>query len=189
MSMRREVNDLRILKLAEMYEISYERFVAEVARRIVRDEEVREKLMQFLPDGEDHHARIVQHMTRLNAKLAPEDHAAVEIGALEDVLEVELAARKFYAEHADQLHDPQIVQLFRELASAEEKHVRLARQVLDLALRKAGRIMPSASGVHRMGHLDKLTLMMERVPDVGGAEGSRLVRHVDRAGAPDGAVD
>ena len=138
--MRPELNDLRVLKLAEMYEMAFERFVFEVAERIVQDEEVRAALRRLVSPEDRHHERLVEHMVRLNAALTPADQAAVEIAALEDVLEVEAAARDFYRRQADQLHDPRVVKLFRELAAEEERHVRLAREALRLAESRAGRM-------------------------------------------------
>lgn len=137
--MKSALNDLRILKLAEMYENAYERFVFEVAERIVKDDDVRASLMRLVTPTDAHHGRIIEHMTRLNEQLTPADLAAVELAALEDVVEVEQAAREFYLQHADQLHDVSTVKLFRELAHEEEQHVKLAREALRVAEEKAAK--------------------------------------------------
>lgn len=137
--MKPALNDLRLLKLAEMYELSYERFLIEIAQRVVKDDDARAELMKLVDPKEDHHAQIVAELDRLNSQLSPEDQASVEIAALQDVLEVETAARDFYIQRVDQLHDPRLVSLFKNLARAEDDHVRVARHALALAEQKAGR--------------------------------------------------
>lgn len=126
--MKPELNDLRVLKLAEMYEAAYERFVLEMANRVVKDEEVRRKLLALASD--DHHDRIVAEIERINATLSPEDQWEAERAALLDVLEVERASRDFFNEHTDAVHDPRVVKLMRRVAREEDAHVRLAEEAL-----------------------------------------------------------
>lgn len=128
--MKPELNDLRILKLAEMYETAYERFVHEMAERVVKDDKVRERLRVITQDG--HHERIVAEIDRLNKTLSSEDAHEVERAALLDVLEVERNSRDFFITHIDQLHDPRLVSLFRAIAQDEERHVEEAERALSL---------------------------------------------------------
>lgn len=139
--MRPNVDDLRHLKLAELYEMAYERFILEVALRTVTDERIRRSLLTLAPAGESHHGRIAAEIARLNASLSPEEAEEVTRAALLDVLEVERAARDMYLRLADRVHDPAIVKLFRALAKEEEGHVRLAEDLVTLAdpARSAGK--------------------------------------------------
>jgi rubrerythrin len=173
--MRGELNDLRLLKLAEMYEEAYERFVLEVAGRIVQDEEVRRPLMTLVAPTDQHHERIVAQIERLNARVGPEGQRSVERAAILDVCEVERAAHDFYVRVADQVHDPEVARLFRALAREEAGHMRIAAGALALAERKAAGA-PSTFA-------DAFRLLGEAMPLREGAidYGSRLQRH-ERAG-------
>lgn len=121
-----------------MYELAYERFIVEVATRIVDDEEIRRRLFSLVDPSDDHGARIAAELERLNASLFDEDRPGVVRAALQDVGEVERAARDFYLRSADQVHDPRVAKLFRELAQTEAKHAAIADEALRLADRKAG---------------------------------------------------
>lgn len=140
--MRDELHDVRLLKLAEMYEEAYERFVLHMADHVVRDPDLRTRLRALAAPGDRHHDRIAEHLRRLNARLGPEDQAAVERAALLDVVEVEEAARRFYLEHVDEAHDPEVARLFRELAGEEAEHARLAREALAALERRDGGAAP-----------------------------------------------
>jgi rubrerythrin len=136
--MRALLNDIRLLKLAELYERAYEEFVLEVAERIVDDEPTRAKLMHLV-DPRDHHAeRIAAHLARLNGAVSPDEHGDVLRAALMDVCDTERSARRFYLEHADKVHDPQVARLFRELAEEEGRHARLADEALSALERRLG---------------------------------------------------
>lgn len=126
----RVATDLRLLKLAELYEDAYERFVRDVALRTIADPTMRARLLQLAPPEDDHAKRIHAERERVEASLEPEDEPAVILGALTDVLEVERAARNFYLASLQETYDPKIAQLFRQLAREEEKHTDLARGIL-----------------------------------------------------------
>ncbi|MHB8605863.1 MAG: ferritin family protein [Thermoplasmatota archaeon] len=128
--MKREINDLRILKLAEMYEIAYERFVLDVALGIVPEGRVRSRLLTLAGPSDGHHERIVNEMKRLNAGLTAAEQAEIVAAAVLDVVEVERAAHDFYSRFAEQLHDPEIARLFRDLANEESGHVAIAERAL-----------------------------------------------------------
>ncbi len=132
------LHDLRLLKLAEMYEIAFERFVLEVTTAIVTDDEVRTRLRRLADPGEDHHERIAAELRRLSALVRPEDQPAVEHAAVLDVRDVEAAARDFYERHVTSVHDPRVAQLFRQLAREEERHVAIAEDALRIARSNAG---------------------------------------------------
>jgi rubrerythrin len=170
--MKPELNDLRILKLAEMYEAAYERFVLEMANRVVKDEEVRKKLLTLATD--DHHDRIVEEIDRLNAALSPEDQRQVERAALLDVVEIERASRDFFVAHADQVHDPRIVKLFRRIVREEEAHVRLAEEALGVHHRAP---TSEASDVSRKL---RLVLTEDEVPLREGTSDYGIHRHIPR---------
>lgn len=132
--MNPNVDDLRHLKLAELYELAYERFILDVALRTVTDERIRRSLLTLAPSSETHHGRIAEEMSRLNAGLSAEEAEEVTRAVLLDVVEVERAARDMYLRLADRVHDPAIVKLFRALAKEEEAHVRLAEDLVALAV-------------------------------------------------------
>lgn len=138
--MKPELNDLRILKLAEMYERAYECFIFEMTERVVKDDSTRQKLRRLISPVELHGERIAAEINRINATLSPEDADAVEHAALLDVLDLERAARAFYLRHIDRLHDPQVVQLFRNLAHEEEAHAAITTQILADSDRRHGRV-------------------------------------------------
>jgi rubrerythrin len=166
---KRELNDLRLLKLAEMYEAAYERFVLEVAGRMIEDEDVRALVMTLASPQDRHHERIVEQVERLNAALGPEDRSGILHAALLDVAEVERAARDFYLRRVDEVHDPGVAGLFRQLAHEEAQHARIAQKALDLAAaHKAG--SPAGASVNSFRLLpapDEEMLLREGVSDFG----------------------
>lgn len=131
--MKAHVEDLRHLKLAELYEMAYERFILDVALRTVADPRIRDALLALAPAGDEHHRAIAEEMQRINAELTPDERAEVTRAALLDVVEVERDARDMYLRLADRVHDPRVVKLFRGLAKEEEAHVRLAQDLVVLA--------------------------------------------------------
>lgn len=131
--MRPELEDLRVLRLAQMYEEAYERFVVEVAGRDVRDPTLRKRLRRLSSPLDDHAGVLARHAKRIVDALGPDDQAALERALLRDVLEVERAAREFYLSHIDRLHDPGLVALFRTLAREEDAHARIAEDALAIA--------------------------------------------------------
>ena len=130
--MRPHLEDLRQLKLAELYEMAYERFILDVALRTAEGS-VRDTLLKLGPAGEGHGQRIAEEMERINAELTPEEREEVTRAALLDVVDVERAARDMYLGLADKVHDPRLVRLFRSLAKEEEAHVKLALDLVVLA--------------------------------------------------------
>ncbi|HLE97255.1 MAG TPA: ferritin family protein [Candidatus Thermoplasmatota archaeon] len=159
--MRPELNDIRLLKLAEFYETAYERFVVELATYVVRDDETRRRLAKLL-EG-DHHERIVRELERLNARMREDDAAGVLRAAILDVVEVESAARDFYRDNAERVHDGVVARLFRELAREEEGHVRIA----EAALHDAEERRVAAAGVGIEG-TSQTRLFPKGTPGPGG---------------------
>lgn len=134
------VRDVRLLKLAEMYEVAYERFVLDVASRIVKDPLVRAQLLRLAAGphaGDDHHGRIVLQLERLNATLPEGAQPAIDLAAVQDVLDCERAAREFYLSRIDEASDPAVRALFHDLAKEEARHVAIAEAALDVAQRHA----------------------------------------------------
>jgi hypothetical protein len=132
------VEDIRLLKLAELYEEAYERFVITMATQVVEDPDVRARLMRLVDPADDHGGRIHDQLERLNGMLGQKDATSILLGALVDVCEVEMSARDFYLDHADDAHDPKVRELFHELAKAEAAHLRIAQQTLREAKKRAG---------------------------------------------------
>lgn len=146
------LSDIRILKLAEMYERSYEDFVLQMAQRHVFDEAIREKLSGVVDPSEAHGERIAAQLTRLNARLGEIDRVHVERAALQDVLEVERSARSFYLQFVEEIRDPEVADLFRALAREEAHHIRLAEDAIQLHDRKfsRSRLSPEATKLLRI---------------------------------------
>lgn len=139
--MKTDVQDLRILRLAQLYEDAYEAFVRHVAREVVTDEALRRRLERLAPPDDAHAARIRELLSRAAARLGPEDAPAIERAAILDVVDVERAAREFHLRNVDELHDPDAVALFRLLAREEAERVRAAEEALDAheaRMRRAG---------------------------------------------------
>lgn len=124
------LDDLRFLRLAAMYERAYEGFVHESSKNHL-SERNRLRLAPLEPERDDHEGRIRALIDALNARIPPEKRDAVERAVLMDIVEVERAAREFYLDHLDRAHDPAVVALFQSLAREEGRHVRIAEDALD----------------------------------------------------------
>lgn len=127
--MRPELDDLRVLRLAELHERAYERFMLDVAEGLP-DEKTRERLLHLVHSGE-HGARLAREIARLSARLSPEDKAEAARASLLEVIDVERAALDLYMRHVDAVHDPSVVQLFHDLVREERENVRVAETILD----------------------------------------------------------
>lgn len=143
---RANIEDIRLLKLAEMYERAFERFVLQMHQFHVEDEDVRRKLAPLLDPRDDHEGRILRELQRLNADVATHDAALIERAAILDIEEVERAAHEFYVRHLDDVHDARVAALFRELAREEDRHARIASEALALADRRRGRVTHEERG-------------------------------------------
>lgn len=141
--MSQATEDLRILRLAQMYEKAYEAFVAEVAAGLA-DDETRRRLAPLLPDKDEHALRISREAERIEGSLGARDEPALVAAALADVVDVERAARELYHRQADRAHDPRVAALFRDLAREESRHLRAAEDALDHHVRRAGLRPPEA---------------------------------------------
>jgi len=162
----RVATDLRLLKLAELYEDAYERFVRDVARGSIENEAMRSRLLHLAPPEDEHAKRIRAERKRIEASLKPEDGPAVVLGALIDIVEVERAARNFYLSALKEVHDPKLVALFRQLARDEETHTSIAEGVLhdaEAVLAPAPGVAPDELAI--LG--EEPTLLREGVVDFG----------------------
>ncbi len=137
--MNPDLSDIRILKLAQMYERAYEAFVREVATEFVGDDAIKAKLGELSGPLDNHRDRIAAHLDRLNRKMGPVDPHVVERAALRDVLDVERAARAFYLRFVEEIHDPHVARLFRDVAREEAMHVRIVEDALALNDKKLAR--------------------------------------------------
>jgi rubrerythrin len=124
------VEDLRLLKLAELYESAYEGFIVQMATQVVGDDEARAQLFRLVDPADDHAGRVAELMTVLNDRLDARGRRHLAVAALEDVVEIERSARDFYRSHAPKAHDAAVRGLFEELARAEEEHARIASKAL-----------------------------------------------------------
>jgi len=134
------LNDIRLLKLAQMYENAFERFVLQISKEHIHDPEVQRKLAALLDPRDDHEGRIRRELTRLNSEADTKDVAAIERAAILDIEEVERAANLFYLRHLDDVRDPRVAELFRALAREEATHARIASEALALAHRRHGSV-------------------------------------------------
>lgn len=139
--MKSELNDIRLLKLAELYEAAFEQFIVELASRFIDDDAIRARLAALNSPQDRHRERIVSEMERLNAQIDPGDQFDVMRAALLDIRDVETAAREFYMRQADQVHDERVANLFQSLAREEEVHRRIAQETIAMADRRAGRAL------------------------------------------------
>lgn len=156
------LNDIRILKLAEMYERAYEGFVLEMADKYVRDDEVKRRLHRLVAPTDRHGERIGVELQRLNALASEADQTAIERAAIRDVLEVERAARAFYLRFVEDLQDARCADLFRKLAREERAHVRIAEDALALSGKHTGRILID----------DEMRRMLRLIEDTPSWEGT-----------------
>lgn len=180
----RVATDLRLLKLAELYEDAYERFVRDIALETIEDPAMRARLLHLAPPEDDHAKRIHAERERVESSLGPEDKPAIVLGALIDIVEVERAARNFYLASFRETYDPRIAHLFRQLAREEEKHTEIAQRILrdaEAALRPAEGAQPEDltiietpplwEGVIDFGAERGRPLFHERPPMVTGRRG------------------
>ncbi|MGQ0536627.1 MAG: hypothetical protein ACT4PT_11205 [Methanobacteriota archaeon] len=176
--MKPVVNDIRLLKLAELYERAYEEFVLGIATDIVEDADVRARLLRLTSPQDRHGERIVAHLTSLNARVTEADRPAVLRAALLDVCDVERAARDFYLSHVDSVHEPAVARLFRELAAEEARHLRIAEETLALVDRRAGRIPQREDEGSETTRLfrDSVSPLWEGTSDYGGRKETRPAR-------------
>lgn len=161
------LHDIRILKLAEMYELAYERFILHIATTVIRDDALRRDLLKLAPSSDAHHDRIVQLLARLNAELDATEALAVEHAALLDVADVERAARDFYRAQAERATHPDVRRLLGDLAQEEEGHVRFAE---DLLARARGPLL---------GHMRTFPLLTHPEAVAWGARGARRANPTD----------
>lgn len=127
--MKPELGDLRVLRLAEIHERAYERFLRDVAERL--DDPQTQSRLTRLADSDERAQRIAREIARLVAKLSPEDQGEAARADLLEVIDVEREALDFYVRHVDAVHDPALVQLFHDLARQGRDHVHVAETVLD----------------------------------------------------------
>lgn len=142
--MKPELDDLRALRLAELHERAYERFVRDVAEHVA-DEGARADLAGIA--ASDDAARIAAEIERLRAKLSPEDAADAARASLLDVLDVERAGLEFYVKHVDAVHDPALVQLFHDLAQRKRDRIHVAETILDEHTLRTRRVQRPSKGV------------------------------------------
>jgi rubrerythrin len=124
------LEDLRILRLARMYEHAYESFVQTVASEHL-DDETRALLAPLAPERDRHEERVQEAIDRIERSMPAGEERALMRSVLLDVVEVERAAREFYLDHLDRVHDKDAVRLFHELAAEEARHVEVAERALD----------------------------------------------------------
>lgn len=160
------LGDIRILKLAEMYERAYEGFVLEMATRYVRDPQIKKRLEALVSTTDGHGERIAAELARLSALVGEDERESVERAALLDVLEVERSARGFYLRFVEEVHDPLVADLFRDLAREEGAHVRIAEDALAQNDKRSGRPRLSAE-TQRM-----LRMLAEGVDPLGADWGT-----------------
>lgn len=132
MRVEHALTDIRILKLAELYERAYERFILELTERYVKDPGVRGEVERLVSETDEHGARIATLLRELSSE-ATHGSFEVERAAILDILAVERAARDFYVKHLEDVHDPRVAALFRDLAREETHHVGIAEGALALA--------------------------------------------------------
>jgi hypothetical protein len=137
--MRGDLHDLRLLKMAQWQEEAHEGFLVGMTDRYVRDPEVRGKVLALAGPVARHHRRLAEEAGRIAGRLTEEEQAGLARAALLDVRDVEQERREFYLRHADDLRDPALARLFRDLARAEGRHVQVAEEALAMvAARPAG---------------------------------------------------
>jgi len=121
--------DLRILRLAQMYEHAFETFVATASARYL-DGPTRERLAPLQPERDQHEARVKALIERIESDVSRDMDGALARSVLLDVVEIERAAREFYLNHLDRVHDPDVARLFHKLAAEESRHVEIAEMAL-----------------------------------------------------------
>lgn len=129
--------DLRILRLAKLYEDAYHAFIRDALREQA-DPGTREKLAALLPPQNKHVDELERQEARLRSQLRDADAPQLAAGVLADIVDVERATREFYFQNADRIHDPALAQLFRELARDGTRQGEIAEAALDDYRRKKG---------------------------------------------------
>lgn len=124
------LQDLRFLYMAkaieEMFEGLERGFQSHLAPGAVRD-----AVAPIFKDGPSH-TKLKQAYTDLNARIAQAQGAIQPTDLLEAMLACEKTAQKFYEDHAKDLSQPDLADIFLGLAKEEAQHVRAVERALAL---------------------------------------------------------
>lgn len=128
--MRQRLMDLRHLHLAkgleEMFEGLEKAFERHLPGGVVRD-----ALRPIFQEG-PYHRKLQEAYKTLNTRLAAEAGTIPARDLLECILACERTAQRFYADHAKDLADPALAEVFRGLANEEASHIKCVEYALSL---------------------------------------------------------
>ncbi len=129
--MHEKLKDLRLLYLAHQLEESFEGLERAFERRLPPGP-IRESLRPLFAGGPGH-ARLASALASLDAFVKEREATLSTVDLLEALLDCELMAQAFYAGRTDDLSDPALQELFRQLADEEGRHVQAVRNAMAIA--------------------------------------------------------
>lgn len=128
--MHDKLEDLRLLNVAHQIEESFEGLERELEGRI-QTRAVRQALRPLFEGGPGH-KRLEEELARLRGEGSQDEARLSERDLVDAIRACEAMARDFYLRRLDDLSDPRLVELFRELAAEEGRHEQAAKDALRL---------------------------------------------------------
>lgn len=134
----RMFNDIRLLRLAIHLEEMYEKY-EEYLRDLIPEGKVRAKLAALFLEGPAHE-RLRRAHASVERRVRPAQLSTAEI--LQTLLDAERGSQAFYRDHLDDLSDPTLVDLFKDMAAEEAHHAAavqeaMSRRTLSACVRQA----------------------------------------------------
>lgn len=130
--MHPQLSDLRLLHLAKAIEDIFEG-LEKAFERHIPDGSVKSTLQPLFRGG-PYHAKLQEAYDKLNRSIITSDVSLDDL--LAALLLCERTAQQFYLQHASELHDPALVQIFNGMAGEEGQHARAVEEAQ--RLRAAG---------------------------------------------------
>jgi rubrerythrin len=127
---RSKLEDLRLLNVAHHLEEAFEGLERELESHIKSDA-VRRALEPLFRGGAGHQ-RLEQELARLRAEMQAAEGSLTERDLLEAIRACEAMAHEFYLRRLDDLSDPRLVALFRDLAAEEGRHEEAVKAAMGL---------------------------------------------------------
>lgn len=127
---RSKLEDLRLLNVAHHLEEAFEGLERELESHI-RSKPVKDALRPLFAGGPGHH-KLEEALQRIQDEVRAEEKRLTERDLIDAIRACEAMAREFYLRRLDDLSDPRLVELFRELAAEEGRHEEAAKAALAL---------------------------------------------------------
>lgn len=129
-AMHAQLHDLRLLYLAHQVELAFEGLEKALHRHLPPS--LQAALQPLFQGGPNHH-RLEARLKSLNAEVHAREAEIPVADLLKALAECERTSRRFYLDHAAELSDPTLAQLFRGLAEEEATHLDAVERAMAMA--------------------------------------------------------